>query len=248
MSLEAIGAELGEGSFDGADAGSASGQMTPDDGFPSFVPGNWGRGEVSEHCRSSFQACGGLLVGTWQVQDNCNPVVTSPEVLQAWGRTRMSLDPAACAFAVKRLTWAWTGELKFENGDAIDNRERAETVDIAIEASCLSATSGRELESISPEACESLEDESTTCALASGVCMCTTRTVTKGSASGVYGVLGLSVAIAQEPTTRYEYCVEGDQLVWREKEGAQRHVVMQRIADAAPGDSDPVDIPSSIPR
>jgi hypothetical protein len=53
------------------------------------------------------------------------------------------------------------------------------------------------------------------------------------------------VAIQEEPnpTVRYEYCVDGDRLLWREKEGAQRMVVLRRTVDAPPGTVDPVEVP-----
>ena len=75
------------------------------------------------------------------------------------------------------------------------------------------------------------------------MCVCSNRSSSSGTASGVYGVLGLSVAIGSNPTMRYEYCVQGDTLLWREKEGDQRHVVMRRIVSAPLGTTDPVEIP-----
>lgn len=233
----------------GADAGIDTPTTSTPDDFDSLLSPGWERGDVSPYCHSSFKACGGLLAGTWVVEDNCNPEVRTRDVLQTWGQSRLDLDQTACWNAVQRLTWSWSGELRFEEGVAIDNRQRAQSVYMGLTASCLNATLGMEMgDSVSPEVCDSMQNETTTCALAGGVCMCTNRTVTNGSASGVYGVLGLSVAIGDPgPTTRYEYCVDktedGERLLWREKEGALRQVVLRRTVEAPPGVTDPVEIP-----
>jgi len=218
--------------------------MTLDPAFDAFVKAGWDRGEVSPYCHSSFQACGGLLAGTWVVEDNCNPEIRALDVLQGWGQARLKLDKAACWNAIQLMRWNWMGELRFENGLAIDNRERTQRVDMQLTAQCLTATFGFEpADSVSPQLCNDLQDESTTCALASGVCLCSNQSMSKGAASGPYGVLGLSVAIGDNPSTRYEYCVNGDHLLWREKDGAQRQVVMKRSEGPTPGTTDPIEIP-----
>jgi len=220
------------------------GQMEPILDFDSFIDPSFERGEVSPYCHSSFQACGGLLAGTWVVEDNCNPAISSLDVLQSWGQARMDLDEAACWDAVQLLRWNWSGELRFEKGVAIDNRERKQQVDMQLTARCLSATYGYdEMDGVSPSMCRAMQNDYTTCGLANGVCLCSNRTVSRGSASGTYGVLGLSVAIGEDPTTRYEYCVDGDMLLWREKDGAQRHVVLRRTVAPPPGTTDPVEVP-----
>lgn len=230
------------------DAATDSGQMSVPDNFDMFVGPSWERGTVSPYCRSSFEACGGALAGTWEVEDNCNPELRTLAVLQSWGRWRMALDQAACWNAVQRLTWSWSGELSFESGFVLDDRQRAQNVYVQLSSSCLSATLGRDLgDSVPPEICEGMQDESTTCALASGVCMCTNRTVVDGVAEGSYAVLGISVTIG-DPPTRYEYCVDeeaegGARLLWREKEGELRQVVLRRTVDAPPGTKDPVEVP-----
>jgi hypothetical protein len=212
--------------------------------FDAFIDAGWERGEISPYCRSSFRACGGLLAGTWVVADNCNPEVTTRDVLVSWGEASLSLDETACWDAVQRLRWKWSGELRFEDGEAIDRRTRAQRVDIELDSRCVSATFGiQDTSSVSPAVCAALEDDAMTCALAGGVCNCTNRTAANGGASGVYGVVGASVVIAANPTTEYEYCVDGEYLLWREKEGAQRQVVMRRIENPLPGAMDPATIP-----
>jgi hypothetical protein len=213
--------------------------------FDDFIDSSFERGDVSPYCQSSFQACGGLLAGTWLVEDNCNPETRELDVLQSWGKARMDLDETACWDAVQRLRWNWSGELRFENGVAIDNRERKQQVDMQLTSRCLNATFGvPEADSVSPEVCAALQDpDTTTCGLANGVCLCSNRTVSMGTASGTYGVLGTSVAIGESPSARYDYCVDGDMLLWREKDGAQRQVVLRRTVDPPPGTTDPVEVP-----
>jgi hypothetical protein len=221
------------------------GQMDPIAEFDAFIDRGFERGEVSTYCHSSFEACGGLLDGTWEVEDNCNPAISSRDVLVNWGTVQMSLDETACWNAVKRLSWSWRGELKFEGGKVIDNRERAQRVDLELTSRCLSATYGTdETGSVSPEVCEALADEFTTCALAGGVCNCSNRTTSTGTISGLYGVVGTGdVAVAASTTTRYSYCVDGDRLLWPGNDGPQHQVVLRRTTSVRPGATDPMEIP-----
>jgi hypothetical protein len=226
------------------DEPEGSGQMDPLTGVDGLIDTNFDRNGVSEHCRTSFAACGGLLAGTWTVEGNCNPEIRARDVLARWGANSMGLSPGVCYTAVQRLVWNWSGEFRFENGIAIDDRSREQVVDVKLDSACLNASFGmQEGASVSPDACDRMQDAFTTCALADGVCNCTNRTMANGLASGYYEVLGVSVNIAQAPETRYEYCVNGDQLLWREKEGDQRQVVLRRTVDAPAGAVDPVDIP-----
>ncbi|HTV18015.1 MAG TPA: hypothetical protein VMG12_05075 [Polyangiaceae bacterium] len=229
---------------DGTADDDVIGQMDPILDFNDFIDSSVERGEVSPYCHSSFQECGGLLAGTWVVEDNCNPKITAHDVLQRWGKARMDLDETACWDAVQQMRWNWSGELRFEDGVAIDNRQRKQQVDMQLTARCLSATYGGDTEeSVSPRICEGLQDDFTTCGVANGVCLCSNRTVSTGTASGVYGVLGSVVAIGTNPTARYAYCVDGDTLLWREQEGSQRHVVLRRTEAPPPGTTDPVELP-----
>lgn len=221
------------------------GQMDPISVFDAFIDSGFERGEISPYCHSSFEACSGLLDGRWVVEDNCNPAISNRDVLLKWGIAQMSLDETACWNAVQRLSWNWRGELRFENGEVFDNRERAQRVDMKLTSSCLSATFGIEdTNSVSPQVCDALADDSTTCALAGGVCMCSNRTTSNGTVSGPYGVLGTGdVAVAASPTTRYPYCVDGDRLLWPGTDGAQHAVVMRRTTGVRPGAADPTEIP-----
>jgi hypothetical protein len=134
--------------------------------------------------------------------------------------------------------------LVFENGIVTDERRRAQTVDIQLNGTCLGATLGLDAEtSVLPSVCESLEDESTLCASTGGVCLCSNRTTDVGHVDGVYGVIPGQVAVGRSNAIIYDYCVDGDVLLWREP-GWTRHLVLRR-SDGTPAaaDADPVGIP-----
>jgi hypothetical protein len=213
----------------------------------SFVNRSWDRGVVSPYCGSTFQSCGGVLAGTWVVEDTCNPETYDREVLQTWGKARMNLHEGACWNAVQRLTSTWSGQLVFEQGLVIDDRQRAQTVDIELSGACLSATLGLDAEtSVLPSVCESIENESTLCGSFGGVCMCSNRTTELGHVDGVYGVIPGQVAVGSgevgnRTVVIYDYCVDGDALLWREP-GWTRHLVLRR-SDGTSADPDPVGIP-----
>jgi hypothetical protein len=216
-----------------------------DPDFDIFVNRDPSRGEVSEYCRPAFQACGGVLAGTWMVEDTCNPRSNEPAVLQRWGVAQMDLDTASCTNAVRMLTTTWSGKLVFVEGRAFDDRERAQKVDIELTPNCLGATLGMDPESASePAICTAMQDdESMLCGSSEGNCICSNQRVLPGEVTGVYGVLGTTVAVQDKgPITIYEYCVDGDQLLWREP-NTQRHVVLRRTAAAPPLEEDPTGMP-----
>jgi hypothetical protein len=236
--------EAPDGGVEGQ-AGSM-GEPAVGDGMGSFLDQGWERGEVSPYCESSFDACGGVLAGTWEVEDSCNPQIRDPEILRTWGESRMDLDPAACWNAVQRLTSRWSGHIVFDGGMVADHRERAQKVEMGLTSTCLGPTLGLdELDRVTAPMCESLQDMSTSCALATGVCMCSNETTVLGRVTGVYAAIGTTVVVknGERPLKEYEYCVDGDHLLWREEPGSLRHVVLRRIKSPPPGTTDPVEIP-----
>jgi hypothetical protein len=199
----------------------------------------------SQYCRQAFTPCGGVLAGTWVVEDTCGAETRNRKALQMWGQSLMNLDSEVCGDAPRRLTSRWSGQLTFDGGKAVDERVRWRTLDVDLNLSCLSASVGlHEMASNAAAVCESLQDQTTTCALVSGVCRCSTRVSDSGKVSGIYGVLEGRVAIeekAEEPVEIYDYCVtEGDRLLWHER-GSATPVVLYRLE---PGTSpDPVGFP-----
>jgi hypothetical protein len=185
-------------------------------------------------CQAAFEPCGGLLAGTWTVEDTCNSETNSRKALQIWGQTFMGLDATACWDAVQGVSSKWTGQLVFDQGLATDGRQRADTIEMDLSAPCVSATFGVTVRPDQmPAVCGSLTDDSTSCSSTGGVCRCSSRRVNPQTASGVYGVLGKSVAIGS-PASFYDYCVssDGNQLLWRDPASA-RHLVLRRTAPGA---------------
>jgi hypothetical protein len=216
------------------------------DGMGSFVDREWERGTVSPYCRSSFDACGGTLAGTWEVEDSCNPQIRDPEILRTWGESRMDLDPETCWNAVQRLTSRWSGYMVFEDGKVADHRERDQKVEMGLTSMCLGPTLGLDdLDRVTAPICASLQDMSTTCALATGVCMCSNEITVAGTAKGNYYAIGATVVVVDgaRPRKEFEYCVEGDRLLWREEPGSLRHLVFRRTVAPPSGTTDPVEIP-----
>ena len=247
-----VGSEYMETEDPGAGEGGSDGQAgstgTPEvgDGMGSFVDREWERGTVSPYCRSSFDACGGTLAGTWVVEDSCNPQIRDPEILRGWGESRMDLDPATCWNAVQRLTSRWSGHIVFDGGKVADHRERDQKVEMGLTSTCLGPTLGLDdLERVTAPICASLQDMSTACALATGVCMCSNETTAVGRVTGIYAAIGTTVVVkeGERPLEEYEYCVEGDRLLWREEPGSLRHLVLRRTVAPPPGTTDPVEIP-----
>jgi hypothetical protein len=247
-----VGSEYMETEDPGAEGGGSEGQAGSmgdppvGGGLDSFVDPEWERGTISPYCRSSFDACGGTLAGTWEVEDSCNPQVRDPEVLRTWGEASMDLDPAVCWNAVRRLTSRWSGHIVFEAGKVVDHRERTQKVEMGLTSTCLGPTLGLDdLERVTVPMCASLQDMSTSCALATGVCMCSNETTAMGRVEGNYYAIGTTVVVVDggRPVKEYEYCVEGDRLLWREEPGSLRHVVLRRTVTPPPGTTDPVEVP-----
>lgn len=221
----------------GSGSGEPGPEMMPEPG--SFDP-LYEAAADSEYCSRPFVSCGGRLAGTWVVEDTCRAETRNRTALRIWGRTMMDLDAPACGDAAQRMTTEWSGILKFEEGMAIDERERLRTLDLELKATCIGASFGvDEVTSSSPMACEAMQDDMTTCGLTSGVCHCTSRTMDPGRASGVYGVLERRVAIG-DAANIYEYCVDGDRLIWNERSSATP-IVFRRVEDGA--GPDPIGFP-----
>jgi len=192
---------------------------------PSLVDG-----AVSAACSSGFQACGGVLAGRWIVEDTCNSETRNPKALQIWGQTFRNLDTTACFDAVQSVTTRWMGMLMFEQGLAIDQRMRSDTIEMNLTRSCLNATFDSNIREERMSAiCTALTNDMTNCSSVGGVCQCSNRRERELDTSGTYGVLGKSVAIGTENggLDFYDYCVQGDRLYWREPAYA-RHVVLLR--------------------
>jgi hypothetical protein len=78
--------------------------------------------------------------------------------------------------------------------------------------------------------------------------MCSNRRAVVGRADGEYYAFDTILGVREEdkpnrPIKEYEYCVEGNRLLWREGPGSSSHLVLVRTVDPPPGATDPVEIP-----
>ena len=139
-----------------------------------------------------------------------------------------------------RLDSTWSGQLSFRDGEALDDRKRTDALELDLTRECLAASYGVADADVGPT-CAALSDGSFECAAQGDACHCSARREEQPDASGVYGVLGLSVAVGDSPTTRYEYCVVGDVMQWME---STQRIVLRRVPGTLPtSDEDPVGTP-----
>jgi hypothetical protein len=186
--------------------------------------------DPSPLCQDEFVACGGLLAGTWEVMDTCNKETSNRKALQIWGQTVMNLDIGACGDAVRSVQSSWAGDLVFDQGMAVDNRMRSDLVEMTLTRDCLNATFDWTIKAEKmASVCSNLTTTMRHCTSVDGTCMCSSRREHESDTAGVYGVLGTSVSIGTPAGGHdvFDYCVQGDMLLWREP-GAMRHVVLVR--------------------
>lgn len=213
---------------------------SPESLIPS-VSGSLASPDIPPMCREGFEPCGGLLAGRWIVEDTCNSETTNRKALQIWGQTFMPLDTSACGDSVQSVRSRWEGMLSFEDGIAIDTRLRHDMIEMNLSRSCLNATFGVNIQAEKvPAVCATLTKGQTSCTAVGGMCACSSRRQKEVSYSGIYAVIGKQVLIRSGPGMPYEtfdYCVQGDRLLWREPISA-RFVVLRREG-AVPDETDP---------
>ncbi|MEY2932592.1 MAG: hypothetical protein RL033_3341 [Pseudomonadota bacterium] len=215
-------------------------EAAPNDLVPP-VSGSFPGQAVSPACEPGFQACGGLLSGLWIAEETCNSLTRNRKALQIWGQTIMNLATAECSDAVQSVNSRWEGELSFARGVAIDTRTRHDMIEMNLSRSCLNATFGVNIDAEKiPAVCATLSRGSTFCTAVGDMCACSNRREAEVSRSGVYGVLGTSVAIGTTPGKEsefFDYCVQSDTLLWQEP--TSEHFVILRRAGAATVSADP---------
>lgn len=212
------------------DENLAEQEPSPDLLIPS-MPGSLASPDISPMCRAGFEPCGGLLLGHWIVEDTCNSETLNRKALQIWGQTFMPLDTGACWDSVQSVRSRWEGELSFENGVAIDTRVRHDMIELNLSRSCLNASYGVNIQAEKmPAVCSTLTKGPTSCTAVGGMCACSSRRQQEVSHSGIYAVDRTQVGIRPglgQPIERFDYCVQGDTLLWREPLSA-RFVVLRR--------------------
>jgi hypothetical protein len=77
--------------------------------------------------------------------------------------------------------------------------------------------------------CATLSSSTLRCSATPDACRCSARREEQLNTAGVYGVLGVMVAIGPDrPPSFHAYCVNGDQLLWEETPSRQ-HVLLRRL-------------------
>ena len=195
------------------------------------VEGSLASPNIPQSCRQGFQACGGVLAGMWIVEETCNSETLDRKALQIWGQAFMNLATTACSDAVQSVRSRWEGEISFKDGVAIDTRLRHDMIEMTLSRSCLNATFGVNIQPDKmPAVCATLTSGPTSCTAVGGSCTCSSRRQSEFIRSSTYGVLGTSVAIGTTlngPPEFFDYCVDGDTLLWREPISA-RFIVFRR--------------------
>jgi len=190
----------------------------------------------SAFCPSEFVPCGGLLAGTWEMVDTCMKQTSNRKALQIWGQTVMNLDTGACWNAVSSVTTEWKGNITFAQGIASDQRVRLDTVSMKLTRNCFNATYDVTIKAEKmPSVCTTLSAGMMSCSSVGGDCNCSKRRESQLDTAGIYGVIENAVVIGDDdlltddPKQYFDYCVQGDQLLWRARDTG-RLVALRRVA------------------
>jgi hypothetical protein len=192
------------------------------------------RVDASPLCESPFQACGGTLAGSWIVEGACSEESTAGAPGLQWDRGYPNVDFTVCTDAMMTLTSRWSGNLVFENGEAIDERLRSDTLALDLTGNCLGKALSVDVHEQNLAAvCSSVGTESMACAALNGVCHCSGQRSSRPAASGGYGVNGTRVVVGSiRGQAFFDYCVEGDLL--RIQDPDSGHEVLLRRAPQTP--------------
>jgi hypothetical protein len=190
-----------------------------------------------------FRACGGALAGTWEMVETCNSEDRSEATLERWSRI-VGLPAEPCYRAARLLTSRWSGEVLFSEDRTLDRRELTSRLDLRLTSECLTATlEGPDLIKPTQGACSALNsDYGVTCSSNQGMCQCSTVSTVENNVIGAYDVDGnrLVANNTDQTVSQYDYCVQGDYLLYKQL-GDARYAILRRRATAL----DPV---LSLPR
>jgi hypothetical protein len=214
---------------------SADGLLDGDDSSAEALDPNLNDGFTvgSASCGTTpFRACGGSVAGSWKVVETCNSESRNEESLAVWSEW-VGLPAEPCTGAARRLRTNWTGELTFSGKVAYDQRDLSVTFDMGLTSRCLTAA----LESagtVMPTAgaCAALTSGfDVTCGSRDGMCECSAEAmVSTESTVGNYDIRGsrLSNVTANNAVREYDYCVQGDYLLYKDV-GESRYAILKRV-------------------
>lgn len=211
--------------------------ITPDDGAEpdsfdgSEVPDLVGDLTAGATCETQpFQACGGSLKGTWEVVDTCNGEDRSSTTLAQWSE-RIGLPDTMCNQAARVVTSRFSGEVLFSDDVTLDRRDLTMRLDMRLSSECLTATlQGPDLLHPTEGACTALQtDFGVTCRSNQGACQCSSQATVQNNVIGAYNVSGTRLIAnnTDQSVSRYDYCVQGDYLLYRQA-GGDRYAILRR--------------------
>jgi hypothetical protein len=219
-SLPDDGLDTQEDAVDPAD--SFDGAETPD------LVGDLTSGATCES--QPFEACGGSLKGTWQVVDTCNGEDRSASTLAQWSQV-VGLPSTMCNQAARVVTSNFSGEVLFSDAVTLDKRDLTMRLDMRLSSECLTATlQGPDLLNATQGACAALQsDYGVTCRSSQGVCQCSTQATIASNVIGAYDVRGTRLIAnnTDETVSQYDYCVQGNYLLYRQA-GGSRYAILRR--------------------
>ncbi len=185
----------------------------------------------SQACTETFTACGGDPVGTWDIVAVC----TDGNIADEYDKTA---EPA-CKGVRESVTLAAAGSVKYTAHAAVYDGRAQESALMRYSATCTEAVHG--ISSLSPEACREIQRRSTDpsigevtkCKFESGNCKCSETTTVDVGGAYVYGITnrvvidGLRTGGTRivEEDTAYDFCINGDMMVQREKFYGDAYVV-----------------------
>lgn len=184
---------------------------------------------------TTFAACGGDPVGTWQARDVCLPDDFVNQVIPDL--------PAECAGAIELQDVSSDVVLTFGADGGFSERGAATTeLAMSFSQACISAANGQAGDALLINLfCDAVRDALTqdedpmvttqvTCEVVGSACNCEARRETRVDTSGQFTIEGNQVVYVSQGGLRQDFCVEGDQLSVSSFEGAglDAHVVYTR--------------------
>jgi hypothetical protein len=166
-----------------------------------------------------FGACGGDPAGVWSVFDVCYDEQVFREA------TRSAITAPECADWLVATEVSVTGRLSFGEDQLVSDLVLRQTLDTVWSQDCLDALSATPTP-LSPATCDSLglslsmdSEGGAECEVVDGLCHCLADVVSTSHTETPYSVQGNQI---NSPMGRSDFCVDGDDLLFRGKADAVR--------------------------
>ena len=166
-----------------------------------------------------FGACGGDPTGSWSIFDICYDEELFREA------TRSAITAPACADWLVATDVSVTGRLSFGADQLVSNLVLRQTLDTVWTQECLDSLTN-EPTALSQATCDALgpslsmdSEAGAECEVRDGLCHCLANVVSTSQSETPYTVLGNQI---DTPMGRSDFCVDGDDLLFRGKADAVR--------------------------